>query len=93
MTPEERALAAVIQERGYLVIRSWRKSLPPGFIVNRLGTTEEGKPTRVLTEQRMVIMRETSEEDYEAQRGVFERLHYVMRPPEIGDSFYRVTTD
>lgn len=90
MTRDEEIMAAVISERGYLVMRTVDR-YQPGALVKGL-MSDLGRP--MGTAQRFYVIGPTDVADFEAQKPIIERFGCLPHASELpGDTFYRIGTD
>lgn len=93
MTKDEEILAAILQERGYIVTRCYERRrigqrLEPLARSNGAGGTDF-----LETRQPFIVIAETDEADYLKQVPIIERFGYVSLKFDGGNRFYRITTD
>jgi hypothetical protein len=90
VTSDEEVLAFIMQERGYLVTRSFKKFA----IGERLAGLGKAYGAIVDTQQPFYVTALTDESDYLAQLALMASIPGVrVIAPGDGGNFYRVTTD
>jgi hypothetical protein len=93
MTKDEEVLAAILQERGYIVSRCREPRRVGQTIMSLVTGVRDGDWLKAETENVFVVLMETDAADYDAQLPIIKRFGMRMDPSLGGDKFYRITTD
>ena len=93
MTKDEEILAAIINERGYLVIQSYVQHAAGTRLTRPQYVDLENRRRDVDTEAKFYVIQATDREDFMQQREVIWKISCLIPLEPIAPHFYRIGTD